>query len=102
MMPGRDNVQGWEFGRFVSDLLIRMPDVTGVETERGSAGDVGVDITAQRHGHPLLVQVTAQTPQTNRRLRDVVMLLRAAAAQYEHKHPGSPRPRLVIAFPGVL
>ncbi|MFG2102979.1 restriction endonuclease [Micromonospora echinaurantiaca] len=94
--------QGWAFERFVSELLSGMPDVTEVETEGGAAGDIGIDIVAQRQGRPLLVEAKSQTPQTSRRLRDVVTQLMNAAEQYRARHPGFPEPRLVIAFPGVL
>lgn len=102
MMRDPANAQDWAFERFVRELLVRMPDVTGVETDLGAAGDVGVDIAAQQHGRPLLVEAKHQTPQTNHRLRDVVRQLSTAAERYRLRHPGSPTPRLVIAFPGVL
>jgi hypothetical protein len=99
---GRASAEGWAFERFVSDILAGQPEVTGVEGEIGAAGDLGVDIAGQQDGRIVLVEAKAQTPQTGARLRDVITRLQEASARYSRAHPGSPRPRLIVAFPEIL
>jgi hypothetical protein len=99
---GRAAAQGWAFERFVRDILAGQPDVTGVEGEVGAAGDLGIDIAGRQGGRPVLVEAKAQTPQTSARLQDVIARLQEASAYYSRAHPESPRPRLVVAFPGIL
>jgi len=95
-------LRGWEFERFFRDLLAQMPGITPLETDRDTAGGLGIDVLARMDNRTLLIQVVAQTPQTTRRLREVVAQLQTAARRYRLAHPGEPEPRLIVAFPGVL
>jgi hypothetical protein len=72
-----DGTRGWQFERFVMDLLKRMPDVR------------------------LLVQVKLQTPQTLQRSRDIIDQLKAAEDRYQKFHPDALEPDLLAVFPGV-
>ena len=66
-----DGTRGWQFERFVMDLLKRMPDVR------------------------LLVQVKLQTPQTLQRSRDIIDQLKAAEDRYQKSHPDALEPDLL-------
>ncbi len=76
------------------------------QVARGRCGrrrpDVRCDLVAERDGRPLLVEIKAQTPQTNQRSRDIVAQLKATADRYRRTRPDVGEPGLVVAFPGVL
>jgi hypothetical protein len=93
---------GWQFERFVMDLLARMPGVRLLETADFSAPDVRCDLVAERDGQPLLVEIKVQTPQTSQRSRYLVAQLKSAADRYRRTRPYATEPRLLLAVPGVL
>ncbi|WP_432832850.1 hypothetical protein [Dactylosporangium sp. CA-092794] len=96
--------QGWQFFRFLEELLAALPGVTELEAERGGAlaTDVRADFVARFEGRPLLLEAKVTTPQTPRRLREMIWQLQQAWTAYEQLHGPHQEPRLVVAFPGVL
>ena len=94
--------EGRQFERFVGELFSRMYEIPATELERDQAADLGVDIRAVHAGQPVFVEVKARTPQTNRRLSDMITQLKTAADRYRQAHPGSADPHLIVSFPGVL
>jgi hypothetical protein len=64
--------------------------------------DLGFDIEAERDGHPLLVEIKSQTPQTSARLNDMTSQLRTAADRYVNAVGRGMRPDLLAVIPGVL
>jgi hypothetical protein len=94
--------EGWQFERFVGEVLSRMYEIPATELERDQVADLGVDIRALHGGQPIFVEVKAQTPQTTRRLNDMIAQLKAAATRYRQANVGSAEPRLIVSFPGVL
>ena len=98
-----DGARGWQFERFVRDLLAQTPGVKLLDTAEGpGAPDMRCDLVAERDGRPLLLEIKVQTPQTNQRSREIVAQLKAAADRYRKTRPGIGKPSLVVAFPGVL
>lgn len=98
-----DGARGWQFERFVRDLLAQTPGVKLLDTaEDVVAPDMRCDLVAERDGRPLLLEIKVQTPQTNQRAREIVAQLKAAADRYRRTRPGVREPSLVVAFPGVL
>lgn len=101
--PGR----WWEFERFVREILTRTPGISLPRTDAINSieGDVPADqrfdVVAERDGHPLLIEIKSQTPQTRSRLRSTIVQLHADAERYRQTHLG-PSPDLVAVFPGVL
>jgi hypothetical protein len=95
-----------EFEPFVMEILKRTPGITVSHTDDMSGLSVtqldqGCNVTADRNGRALLVEIRSQTPQTKSRLRGTVAQIRDAADRYKAAHPGAV-PELLAAFPGVL
>lgn len=90
-----------EFEDFVRRLVAAMPGTLDLNAGK-RASDSGVDIEAVENGRPMLVETKAQTPQTSRRLREAVEQLARYGAEHQIAHPSSPKPRLVLAVPGVV
>jgi hypothetical protein len=99
---GRAELHGRAFEQFVTEILAGQPEVRDAGEGRDMADDLGVDLAARQDGRPVLLEVKAQTPQTEPRLREVVAQLKDAAERYSDAHPGMARPRLIAAFPGIL
>jgi hypothetical protein len=93
--------RGYEFEQFVREIVARSPDLRLESPPRLRNRDSGLDIAAARDGQPLLIEVKATSPQTRSRLEQMISQLRAAADHYLSLNPG-PKPRLVLAIPGVL
>lgn len=104
MEERRAGSEAWRFDQFMLELLVALPDVTDVEAEGGGtrSTDVGADFVAWFQGRPMLVEAKFQTPQTTRRMQQLVDQLRAAWTAYQQLHGPHHQPRLVVAFPGVL
>jgi hypothetical protein len=68
----------------------------------GETADYGASFVAVRRGRTLLVEASAVTPQTSRRLEEQVRQLRNAARVYMGRRPRELEPLLVLACPGVL
>jgi hypothetical protein len=73
--------EGWQFERFVAELLSRMYEIPAAESERDQAADLGIDIRTLHGSQPIFVEVRAQTPQTNRRLSDMITQLKTRNCQ---------------------
>jgi hypothetical protein len=71
-----DGTRGWQFERFVMDLLKRMPDVR------------------------LLVQVKLQTPQTLQRSRDIIDQLKGCRGSVSKISSGRAGARSPCRLPG--
>src|SRR5260221_8867883 len=104
-MPERS--RWWEFEQFVREILRRTPGIRIADRadtlfSAPTRKDLGFDIEAVRDGRPLLVEIKAQTPQTNVRLSDLTSQLRAAADKYVRAAGPGARPELLAVFPGVL
>lgn len=90
--------------QFLRELLAALPGVTDLQTEPGGSGgaDTGADIVARFEGRPMLVEAKALTPQTSRRLAPMIDQIQSAWTEYQQRHGAVQKPRLIIAFPGVL
>lgn len=94
--------EGWQFERFIHELVSRMYDVPLADLDGGRDAGLGADIRVQHGDRPVFVEIKSATPQTARRLHGAAEQLRTLAVRYQRDNPRSPAPRLVLAFPGVL
>lgn len=101
MQNASSPVQGYEFEQFVRNILERTQEIklTGAPSPR--APDYGFDFAAVRDGRALLIQVTLDTPQTRSRLEQMSAGLNDAAQRYMERYSVA-KPKLIVAFPGVL
>lgn len=104
MFDERDRDRGWRFNQFLHNLLVRLPGVTDLTSGRDAprTTDVGADFMGSFEGRPMLVIARSQTPQTRRRLQQLIDQLRTAWDTYRQHQATTVQPHLVVAFPGVL